>query len=134
VATSLTVKAIAVWLAILTCAVLNGALREGVLMRLFGKPAALVLSGVLLSAIILAISLMVVPWFGRLAGARYVHVGLLWLWLTLIFEFGFGRLVQHQSWQRLIEAYTFENGNIWPAVLVVIVAAPWLAARVRGFA
>ena len=128
----LTVKAVAVWLVILVCAILNGALREGVLLRLFGKPVASVLSGTLLSIIILVIALLLAPWFGRLAASRYGYVGALWLLLTLAFEFTFGRLVQNQSWSQLLEAYTLENGNIWPLVLVITVIAPLLSARIRG--
>jgi hypothetical protein len=128
----LTLKAVAAWLAILVCAVLNGALREGLLLRWFGKPAAPLLSGVLLAAVIVGAALLVVPWFGRLETLRYVYVGALWVVLTLAFEFSFGRLVQHQSWRELLEAYTFKDGNIWPLVLVVTAIAPWLSARVRG--
>ena len=37
----LVVKAFGIWLLILVCAVLNGVLREAVLLPAFGKPAAL---------------------------------------------------------------------------------------------
>ena len=128
----LVLKAVAVWLAILVCAVLNGALREGLLRRL-GKPVAPMLSGArALSIVILAIAWFAVPWFGRMAASRFVSVGVLWLLLTLAFEFTFGRLVQNQSWAQLFQAYTFKDGNIWPLVLVVTALAPVLVARIRG--
>ena len=57
---------------------------------------------------------------------------MLWLCLTLTFEFSFGRFVQHETWSTLFEAYTFKDGNLWPLVLVVTALAPLLAARVRG--
>jgi hypothetical protein len=80
----------------------------------------------------MAISLLLVPWVGKLSTSQGLYVGSLWLCLTLIFEFGFGRLVQHQSWRQLVEAYTFKDGNMWPLVLVVTFIAPLLAVRVRG--
>jgi hypothetical protein len=128
-----TLKAIVVWLAILVCAMLNGALREGVLLRWFGKPVAPLVSGALLSLIILAVTWFALPWFGRLAAASYAYVGALWLLLTLAFEFAFGRLVQNQSWSQLLDAYTFKDGNLWPLVLMVTAIAPWLSARIRGW-
>jgi len=128
----LTLKATAVWLLILAGAVLNGGLREAWLVPSLGKTTALVLSGVLLSIVIAAVSLLLVPRMGRLATPQCLYVGLLWLCLTLTFEFGFGRLVQHESWQRLLEAYTFKDGNLWPLVLVVLFLAPLLAVRARG--
>lgn len=125
-------KATAVWLVILVCASLNGGVREALLMPALDKPVAMVVSGLLLSIVILAISLLLVPWLGRLGTAHCLYVGSLWLCLTLIFEFAFGLLVQHQSWQQLLEAYTFRDGNIWPLVLVVTFLAPLIAVRVRG--
>jgi hypothetical protein len=34
----------------------------------------------------------------------------------------------------LIDAYALKGGNLWPVALLVVVFAPWLAARVRGLA
>jgi hypothetical protein len=58
----------------------------------------------------------------------------MWLVLTLAFEFAFGRLLQHKPWPELLEAYTLKGGNIWPVVLIIIVLAPFIAARLRGVA
>jgi hypothetical protein len=91
-------------------------------------------SGLLLSACILGVSIALVPWFGRLGTSRCLQLGLLWLCLTLVFEFGLGRLVQHKSWSELFEAYTFKGGNLWSLVLVITFLAPLLAARLRGTA
>jgi hypothetical protein len=37
-----------------------------------------------------------------------------------------------QFLQRLLDAYTFQGGNLWPLVLVTTLIAPWLGARIRG--
>jgi hypothetical protein len=125
-------KACAVWLLILVCAVLNGALREGWLVPHLGSVAAFVTSGLILSMCILAAALLLVTWMGAPGAGRYGLVGLLWLGLTLAFEFGFGLFVQQRTWQQLLGAYTFEGGNLWPLVLAVTFFAPLLAARLRG--
>jgi len=52
--------------------------------------------------------------------------------LTLIFEFAFGRLVRHETWAQLLQAWTFRGGNLWPAVVAVTAVSPFLAARMRG--
>ena len=54
--------------------------------------------------------------------------------LTLVFEFTCGRSLQHKSWPELLKAYTFKGGNIWPVVLIIIVLAPFIAAKLRGIA
>ena len=61
----LLVKAFGIWLLILVCAVLNGVLREAVLLPAFEKPAAFVISGLVLSVLIVAVSLAFVPHLGR---------------------------------------------------------------------
>jgi len=105
-----------------------------VLVPRFGQPAGLVASGLLLAGCVVGVSIALIPWFGRLGTSRCLYLGLLWLGLTLLFEFGFGRLVRHKSWSELFEAYTFKGGNLWPFVLVVTFLAPLLAARLRGTA
>ena len=126
-------KALAVWAGIAVLAILNGALRDVVLIPKLGTAVGLVLSGVLLSALIFVVAYLSIPWLGARRPAELVGIGLGWLALTLVFEFSFG-LWQGKSWQVLLEAYTFKGGNIWPAALVVTALAPYLAAKLRGWA
>lgn len=72
-----------------------------------GKPPGLILSGILLSGVILAVAYCALPWLGRPPVATYVAIGIGWLCLTLTFEFTFGRLIQGKSWSQVLEAYTF---------------------------
>ena len=128
-------KASGLWLLILGCAILNGLLREAVLVPRLGTPAALVVSGLLLATCIVVVARVFVPRLGPLTRRQRLGIGLLWLALTLIFEFGFGRWVQQRSWADLLEAYAFRDGNLWPLVLVVTLLAPlWApgAPRLRG--
>lgn len=127
-----TLKPIAVWALILPLAILNGAFREAVLLPGLGNPWAQMLSGLLLSACIIAVAAVFVPRIVR-GGTPQPHlIGILWLALTLVFEFGFGRLVAGRSWTELFAAYTFADGNIWPLVLVVTTFAPSLAVWFAG--
>jgi len=124
-------KALALWFAILVLAILNGAFRESVLVPALGGFAGLVISGLLLCACIFLVAFVAVPLFAPSGPRRYLAIGVFWLLLTLSFEFGFGRYVQQKSWTEQLEAYTFAGGNLWPAVLLVTLLAPWLAARLR---
>jgi hypothetical protein len=125
-------KAAAIWLLVLLCAVLNGGFREAFLLSRMERDAAFLLSGVLLSICIVAATVLSIQWLGLPRKSRALAIGLFWLCLTLAFEFGFGRLVQHKTWPQLLEAYTFKDGNIWPLVLVVTFFAPLIATRLRG--
>ena len=125
-------KATVLWFAVLALAMANGIAREKVLVPAIGPFAALVASGIILSACVFLVALAAAPWYGRLSSMRWLGVGVFWLAMTLAFEFGFGRLVQHKGWTELFEAYTFKGGNIWPLVLLVVLLAPWAAAKLRG--
>ena len=126
------IKALAVWVAILLLAVVNGALREAILVPRLGPAPGLVLSGVLLSCLILIAAYLLLPWLGTRSTSQRVLIGLGWLFLTLAFEFSFG-LLRGKTMAELFSAYAFKDGNIWPLVLAVTAMAPWLAAKLRGW-
>ena len=131
--TIVVLKALAIWTGILVLAVANGILRESVLIPGLGTPAALVLSGLLLSALIIGVAYVSLPWLQISLPVQFWLVGFGWLALTLVFEFSFG-IWQGKSWPVLLEAYTFKGGNIWPVVLATTALAPYLAAKLRGLA
>lgn len=125
-------RALAVWLSILVLAIVNGALREAVLIPLLGPATGLLLSGVSLSAMILMATYLALPWMRAGKPAQLVAVGIGWLLLTVAFESCFG-VLQGKSLRVLLAAYTFQGGNIWPIVLVVTAAAPYIAGRLRSW-
>jgi len=124
-------RAVLVWLGLLVLAILNGALREAWLFDALGRGPGLVASGLILSALILAVACACARWLDPPSAAAAWRLGLGWLALTLAFEFGFGRL-QGRSWTELLAAYSFSDGNLWPVVLLVILVAPVLARRLRA--
>ena len=112
--------------------VANGAFREAELIPMFDTVPGLLLSGLLLSCLILAVAYLFLPWLGARAPLQLLLIGLGWLVITLIFEFSFG-LLRGKALADLLDAYTFKDGNICPVVLVITVVAPWLPARFRGW-
>lgn len=123
-------RALALWLVILVLAIANGALREAVLIPKLGNVTGLLLSGVVLSALVLLVAYLGLPWL-HARGRELVAVGVGWLVATLIFEFSLG-VFQGKPLGEMLAAYTFKGGNIWPAVLFIVAAAPWVAGKLRG--
>lgn len=124
-------KALAIWLVILLLAVLNGALREAVLLKNLERSLAFTLSGLILIACILVVTALSVKWIGIATLWQGLALGMFWLVLTLAFESGFGYL-RGQSTAVLLDAYRFRDGNIWPIVLVVLATAPAMAVAFHG--
>ena len=123
-------KSVLAWIVILSLAILNGTLRDMVLVHALGPALARGVSGVVLCSVILAAAALAAPWLAKPPPRSFWWIGALWLVLTLAFETAVG-YAEHQSWQRLLDAYTFQGGNLWPLVLVTTLIAPWVGARVR---
>ena len=124
-------RALIIWFALLVVAVVNGAFREALLIPRFGSQAGHIVSTLMLSAAILIVTYLAVPWIqpGSLRGT--IAIGVAWLVLTLAFEFGFGR-VRGKAWAELLVDYDVFKGQIWVLVLITTAVAPYLAARARG--
>ncbi|HTD91087.1 MAG TPA: hypothetical protein VK663_10525 [Burkholderiales bacterium] len=127
-AVAVLLKALALWIAILVLAIINGTLREKALIPAMGAFGGLIASGIALSVCIVLVAFLGAPWYGPLPSSQYRLIGLFWLLLTVLFEFSFGRFVQHKDWEQLVQAYAFKGGNLWPVVLAVTALSP-LASR-----
>jgi hypothetical protein len=53
-----------------------------------------------------------------------LEVGVVWLALTVGFEFGFGHYVAHSSWRELLADYDVRKGRLWPLALAWITVGP----------
>jgi hypothetical protein len=125
-------KALGLWLYILLFAILNGAVREAVLVPLLGQQVALPLSGVILSLLIFVVSLVFIRSLQVASVPRAWLVGAFWLTLTLAFEFLFGHYVLGASWVDLLASFSPENGNLWLLVLFSTLCSPFLAGKTRS--
>lgn len=127
------VKAMALWLLLAMLAVLNGSLRQFLLVSELGPVAGLRLSGLLLAAGILLVTWLTLPWYGPLRSYQYWLIGCVWLVMTLLFEFGFGYFIAHKSWAEMLDAYNMSRGNLWSLVLLATLVSPRLAARLWNY-
>jgi hypothetical protein len=125
-------RAFGVWLVILVLANLNGAVREAWLIRPLGLVAGRALSTILLSAVVFLVTWLTIGWIGPASRGDAVRIGVLWLVLTLAFEFLIGHYVFRQPWAALLEDYDLSRGRIWVLVLLVVLTAPLLAAHLKG--
>ena len=59
-------------------------------------------------------------------------VGLLWLVMTVAFEFLFGHYVAGHPWSKLFHDYNIFKGRVWLLVLIWTTLAPYIFYRVRS--
>lgn len=125
-------RAVGVWLLLTVAMVVHGLARQAWLVPYFGEAGANQLSTVTAIILILLITLLFIKHLGARSDQALLGIGLLWLVLTVAFEFVFGRWVIGLSWGQLLADYNVFQGHFWPLVLVVVLCAPWVAAQIRG--
>jgi len=120
----MTSRALAVWCLLLVLAVLNGGVRDTWLSPRLGDPIGRAISTLLLCGLILLATRLTIGWIRPTSRGAAVEVGVLWVALTLAFEFGVGHYGFGKPWPELLADYDLRRGRIWIAVLVVTLLAP----------
>lgn len=123
-------KSILIWVLMIPFAILNGGLREFVLNNLLGRKLALPLSGVLLSLIIFLIAYLFVSKLKITESKSCCIIGLIWMSLTLIFEFTMN-IWSGMSLSDMLAVYNPMTGNLWILVISTTVISPLLAVKIQ---
>ena len=120
-----------VWFVLLVVAFVNGATRGVLLLERFGEHRANQLScltGITLFGVV--IWFVSRRWPFR-SGSEAIRVGLIWLAMTVAFEFLFFHYVGGAPWEKLLADYRIWEGRLWPLILLWVALAPWLFHRLR---
>lgn len=120
-----------IWLIIAVMAIINGIFRENVLVGMISPNMAVSLSGITLSIIVLIVTYVSFPLFGKHHALTYFVIGLQWVLMTLLFEFIFGHYVMGKSWSDISEVFHIMKGNLFIIVLAVSLISPLLMAKVK---
>ena len=129
--TSVVFRALAAWLVLIVAESVHGTVRELWLKPYVGDLRArqiCVLTGML---IILGVAYACIHWIRAETPRALWLVGLLWVALTLSFEFGLGLLVLGYSWERMLEDYDITRGGLLALGMVVLLLSPLIAAKLR---
>ncbi len=116
-----------IWLSIVPLAILNGGLRQCVLDIYLGVWSNLV-SGVILSVCILALSMLLIPRIKDCHRRDYWIIGAMWVVMTNLFDITL-ILIGGGSWSDFVEMYDITGGNLWIVVVLMTFFSPVLAGR-----
>ena len=119
------------WIGMVIIAIMNGVIRDAFYGKRLGELTAhqistftlIVLSGLYLWLLGLAWK---IP-----SSNQAITIGLIWLTLTVAFEFLFGHYVMKHPWTRLFQDYNIFKGRIWVLVLIWITIAPYVFYRFK---
>ncbi len=119
--------AIAIWITIIPIAILNGGLREYVLVKL--GAISLPLSGIILSICIFVVALLLIPKIKNCNKTDYILFGILWAILTNLFDLSM-ILKNGGSFNDLLAMFSFAKGNTWSLVVLSTLIAPMVAGKI----
>ncbi len=94
-----------------------GAVREGLLRPRIGEPKAHVIGTLIAVALMM---LLIYAFVGQLheipSISDLILIGVIWLIITVAFEFGFFHYVMGKPWETLLADYNVLRGRIWVLV------------------
>ena len=125
-------RALAVLLVIIFAESVHGTLRQLFLAPLIGDFAARRIAFFVAVLLIFLITYFFIRWIDAPNVKSLFAVGLMWMILMTLFEFGLGIIVMNYSWERMFEDYDVSRGGLMGFGLLFMVFAPWLAAKARG--
>ncbi|UCE40172.1 MAG: hypothetical protein JSV17_11975 [Candidatus Aminicenantes bacterium] len=120
------------WLPLVVIGILNGVLRQSVYGKYVGELAAHQIStitGIVLMG--LYIWWLTGKWRIESSG-QAICIGLIWLGMTVVFEFVFGHYVMDHSWKNLFHDYNLLEGRVWVLVLIWTTMAPLVFYKLRS--
>jgi hypothetical protein len=123
-------RALVVWMLMMAIETIHGVLRNRFLVPVIGDVGSRQIGVLIGSVLILGIAILLIGWIHPTSERSLLAIGVLWLSLTLAFEFGLGRALG-RPWAAMRSDYDLRRGGLLSIGMVVLALLPWIAARIR---
>ena len=121
------VRAILAWLLFIPIVFMNAAVRELVYKPFTGELLAHQVSTITGSvAFFLLAFFLLRHYMYNTPNDKLLFIGLMWVVLTIVFEFSLGIFVTGASWNEMLNDYNIGQGRIWIFFLVIILITPFV--------
>ena len=124
-------KYILAWFPMILIAIANGFFREKILVRRLNELQAHQVSTVSMIILFGIYVWVLFKIWSPMSVYQAISIGLIWLFLTIIFEFLFGHYVAGHSWEKLLYDYNILQGRVWILVLIWISIAPYIIYQIQ---
>ena len=125
-------KYITAWIPGLPIAIVNGIIRQFGFRSFLDELPAHQLSVVTFIILFGIYVWLIMPWLKLNSTAEAIRVGLVWLGITMAFEFIFGHFVMGHAWETLLHDYNVLAGRLWVVVLAWTTFSPVILYRLRN--
>jgi hypothetical protein len=120
------------WFPLVIVAIVNGLIRQELIIPLTGDLAGHQVSTVTFVLLLFGYTWLVMRRWPIPASKQSWQIGAMWLVMTVVFEFGFGHYVMGHPWERLLHDYNLIEGRLWVVVLAATFVAPAVVRRWQG--
>lgn len=125
-------KYLLVWFLLAIVAITNGIIRQFT----YGKFVSELTAHQISTVTAIAASGLLVWFVHRFSpietANQAITIGILWLIMTVAFEFGFGHYVAGHPWDRLVADYNLVNGRVWALFLVWVAVMPFVIFKISA--
>ena len=125
----LLIKSFIVWILFAFLAVGNGVLRQKFVSPKLGGYAGHIISTVMLILLIFIVTFLFVRHLQTSSTKDLLTIGIFWVALTVLFEFGFGHYIAGHPWSKLLADYNIFKGRLWCLVLLNNLVAPIICGK-----
>ncbi len=126
------IRYVLAWVPMLIIAVANGALRQATFAKVMPELRAHQLSTLIGSVLIGLFVWLIIRVFPPSSGRQTVLIGVIWLILTVAFEFFMGLMLAQRSLAEVLHDYNLLSGRVWVLFLVWLTFAPWVFYRFKN--
>ena len=119
-------KYVLAWIPMLLIAIANAALRDLWYGKRVTELQAHQISTITAIPLFAVYIWIVIRFWPPESSGQVLVVGVLWLGLTIAFEFLFGHYVSGLSWNRLFHDYNLAAGRIWVLIPLWLLVAPYI--------
>lgn len=124
------IKHFLLWLPMIVLAFANATIREIWLIKYYSELRASQLSTISLVLFCAIYIWFIMPVLNIQNSIQAFLIGLIWVILTIVFEFALGRLT-NRSWEFLLQNYNVAEGRLWPLFLLCLFLFPYLFYLIR---
>ena len=121
-------QVIGIWFLIIPLAIINGGIREHILIKLGN--IALALSGIILSICVVIVAYLLIPKVKNCKPKDYIMFGIIWFVLTNLFDL-FMYISEGGGIKQLLNSYNFLNGNLWILVVITTLVSPIVVSKIK---
>ena len=120
------------WIPMVPMAIVNAVIRESVYAPHVTDLAAHQISSVTLVSLFAVYAWLIYGRRGLQSDGQALRIGVIWVTLTVAFEFAFGHYVMGNPWSALLHDYDLLSGRVWSLVLASTALLPYSVHRIRG--